>query len=403
MNTPLRLLWSLSLGACLTASGQATAKKAEAATGTVAGQVSCSDTNAPARFAVVTLQPVPGVQSDEDKKHEQAMNATATTDLEGRFFLDKVSVGRYYVVGSLVGYLNPLARFDQEQLQKMTEETRKELAKAVPIVDVEPNQAASVTLRLEHASELSGTVLYDDGSPAVGLQMQLLRKDKDGKLAELNMAAVNGLGLFGSTASTDDRGRYRMIGTPAGEYVVRASLPTQKISLGGLFGGGLSYSVSGEQGAGLSIYFGDTFRKRDAKVTKVGEGEQVGGLDITVPVAGLHTVRGTVTAKRDGHALNRGQVDLLYADDREAVRSVQVDSEGNFALTYVPEDRYILQLKGAGDGEEVEIHPYPDMTVRQNKVVRNYGDAEMPLIVQGDVSGVELAAPDAAAEKVASE
>jgi hypothetical protein len=278
----------------------------------------------------------------------------------------------------------------------MSEETRKELAKAVPIVDVEANQAATVTLRLEHASEVDGTVLYDDDSPAVGLLVQLMQRDKDGKLKEIN------IGDDGVMARTDDRGHYRMIGTSVGSYLVRASLPTGSATLMGVYGGS-SPNTSLENGGSPRIYLGDTFRNRDAKVVKVGEGDQVGGLDITIPVAGLHTVRGTVRAKRDGHALNRGQVELLYADDREPVRSVQVDSEGNFALTYVPEDRYILHLKGAADGEDVEIHPFQEMTVLQSKVVRNYGDAEMPLIVQADVNGVDLAAPDAAAEKVASE
>ena len=45
--------------------GQQAAKKGEPATGTVAGSVSCADTNAPARFALVTLQRVPSEKSAE--------------------------------------------------------------------------------------------------------------------------------------------------------------------------------------------------------------------------------------------------------------------------------------------------------------------------------------------------
>ncbi len=58
-------------------------------------------------------------------------------------------------------------------------------------------------LRLEHASEISGTVLYDDGSPAVSLEVKLLHKDKDGKLADLKMGTANGWGLSGSTSEVD--------------------------------------------------------------------------------------------------------------------------------------------------------------------------------------------------------
>ena len=385
---------------------QTSAKKATPATGSVTGEVTCADTNAPARFAVVTLEPIPPEKPPEDTRtaDEHPANATATTDLEGRFALDKVAAGRYYVIGHLAGYLNPLARFDPEQLKAMTEETRKELAKLVPVIDVEPGQSATVALRLEHASELSGTVLYDDGSPAVGLHIQLLQKGKDGKLTPVSSERIDWTGGSGSNATTDDRGRYRLTGMPPGEYAVRASLPTGSIEVGGLFGsGGISIDIQNEGDEGMSIYTGDVFRRKNARTFKVGEGDQVGGADITIAIGGLHSVRGAVTAKRDGHAVNRGQVNLLYADDQESARSVHVEEDGSFVLAYVPEEKYILRVSGAADNETVELHPSPQLTMRQDKPVRSYGDAEVPLLVQGDVSGLELAVPDVAGNKPLAE
>jgi hypothetical protein len=384
--------------------GQGTTKKPEATTGTVSGSVTCADTNAPARFATVTLERMPEEVAETGKKEKDGsgMNPTATTDMNGRFFLDKVPAGHYYAVGSLAGYLNPLAQFSEQQLQKMSDETRKELAKLVPMVNVGPNQGAAVSLRLEHASELSGTVVYDDGSPAVGLEVQLLRKDKDGKLADLKEGAVNGLALFGVGALTDDRGHYRMIGVPSGEYAVSATLPTQTISQAGLFGGE-SLTVVGQEGSGLSVYYGDTFRKKDAKIAKVGEGDQVGGLDITIAGNGLHVLRGTVAAKQDNHALGQAHVELLYADDREVVRSVDVhDAGGGFEFSYVPDGQYILHLSGAADIEKVEHHEF-NSNWTENNVTRKYGEVELPLTVQGDMNGVELVAPDIAANKTSAQ
>lgn len=387
---------------------QGTTKKPESTTGTVSGSVTCADTNAPARFATVTLERMPEEVAEVGKKEKDGpgMNPTATTNMEGRFFLDKVQAGRYYVVGGLAGYLNPLAKFSEQELRKMSDETRKELAKAVPIVSVGASLGASVSLRLEHASELSGTVLYDDGSPAVSLEVKLLHKDKDGKLIDLKMGAVNGWGLFGSTSTTDDRGHYRMIGVPSGDYTVNASLPTQTFSLAGLLGDE-SLTVVSQEGGGLSIYYGDTFRKKDAKIAKVGEGDQMGGLDITIASNGLHSIRGTAVAKLDGHPVSRAHVELLYADDRELIRTEEIGREnehedGSFEFSYVPAGQYILRLVDAIDVEKIERHEF-NSNFTDEKLLHRYDVAELPLTVQGDMNGIELAAPDVAGAKVAQQ
>jgi len=184
---------------------------------------------------------------------------------------------------------------------------------------------------------------------------------------------------------------------------VRVSLPTLEVSVGGLLGGrGISVNTRNEEGGELSVYSGSVFRKKDAKTTKVGEGDPVGGVDVTIPLTGLHTVRGTVTAKRDGHPLNRGQVDLIYADDQEQARYAHVQEDGSFVFSFVPEDKYLLRVRGGADTERVEYNE-GSMSVSEDRVIRKYGDAEMPLMVHGDVSGLELAAPDVSYQSLAQQ
>jgi len=377
------------------------AKKVEAPTGVVTGQVSCSDTNAPARFAVVTLERVPEEKESTAAKAkpnwqdgEVSMNATATTDLEGRFVIDKVPVGRYFVVAILSGYMGPLARFDHDDLKKVSAETRKEMLRLVPTVNVEAGQAAQVAIRLDHASELGGTVLYDDGSPAIHLKVNLLRKTRTGEIVSMDGMMIPG---FGSQVDTDDRGRYRIIGVPPGEYSLSASIHLERVAFAGLIGNeGISINSSSDGGGEVSVYSGNKFRRKEAKVTKVGEGEQLGGLDITIPLAGLHRVQGTVTAKRDGHPLNRARVALLYENDGIEAQFADIDGEGNFALPHVPEDRYLLRVTGAQDVEMVWQSPG---TWEEEKTLKKYGQVEMPLLVQADMTSLELAVPELTAAK----
>jgi len=369
----------------------------EARTGSVIGTLTCADTNAPARFAVVTLERVPAEKDEAvkaappPKDGEFSMNATATTDLEGHFVLDKVPAGMYFVIGILSGYMGPFAHFDHDDVMAMSEATRKEMLQRIPVVHVEAGQTAQVELRLEHASELSGTVLYDDGSPAIHLRVRLLRKTKTGELASMDGIVIPG---FGAQVETDDRGRFRFIGIPPGEYAISAAMRLEKTAFAGLLGGkGLSIDVWGDSGGEVKVYSGSKFRMKEAKTTKVGEGEQIGGLDITIPLAGLHRVQGTLTAKHDGHPLSHGRVSLLFDDDETEAQSTEIDREGNFEFPYVPEGRYRLRASDAEDVELIQKHEF-NSNFTEEKPLKKYGQAEMPLLVQGDVSGLELATPD---------
>ena len=380
-------------GACSSAQKSS---RIEAATGAVSGSVTCADTNAPARFAVVTLQGAPSVEKKGSAAsgataNDSGESATTTTDLEGRYVLDKVRPGRYYVLSSLTGYLNPLARFDGDKLREMSEETQKQLAQAVPMVSIEPGQSATVNLRLERAGELSGTVLYDDGSPAVEVQVALLQKGKDGQLVDVESQLIHGLSQFSSQVFTDDRGRYRIIGISPGSYAVRATLPALKIAVSGMLGGGgQSSSVSRDSSGLMHIYSGNKFRGKEAALVDVGNGEQAGGVDITIPVDGLHMVEGSLTARRDGHGLKGNQLDVLFADDREVMRTMQTDDDGDFQIPYVPTGSYILQVPGPEDVETNEDHPTRGESRFSFRTLQRYKPVEMPLLVQGDVTGANL-------------
>jgi hypothetical protein len=51
--------------------------------------------------------------------------------------------------------------------------------------------------------------------------------------------------------------------------------------------------------------------------------------------SGLHGVAGNVAALADGHALCRGTVRLLYADDREKARESLIMEDGSFSFVCI--------------------------------------------------------------------
>ncbi len=151
---------------------QPTTEKLKPSRGVISGTVYCADTNLPARLAQIVLMPT-GAQAF-------GIQNLTTTDLDGRFVLPKVSEGRYYIAAILTGYLNPLDDMSESRLKAMSPEARKEFDAHVTTVAVSAKQAAEVSLRLERGAEIDGTVLYDDGSPAIGLQVELKPKTHAG-------------------------------------------------------------------------------------------------------------------------------------------------------------------------------------------------------------------------------
>ena len=154
-----------------------------------------------------------------------------------------------------------------------------------------------------------------------------------------------------------------------------------------------------EESAAPRVCLGDVFRRKNAKTVKVGAGETASGVDIEIPLSGLHTVSGAVTALADGHPINHGTVRLLYADDREKARETALVEDGTYSMEYVPEGKYILQVSGAQDEEQKVVVTGQGETQQetaQTVPVRRYADKELPLTVLNDTEDFNIALTAAA-------
>lgn len=365
---------------------------------TVTGHVFLADTNGPARMATVMLQPVEMIDATRtEKKLSKAVSSQSVeTLLDGSFNIPNVQPGEYYILASAPGYISPLFELlTADNESQKNADTRKRLAALAPRLVVQANLPASANVTLERGAAVSGTILYDDGSPASDLRVQLLVRKKGEWTAPPSMPFSQSI----PSAITDDRGHYRISGLPAQKYALEATLSLQKWMYSANPGGG--YASTNDVVFSLPIYSGNQFRKKDAAGFALTQGDEQDGEDIEIPISRLHTVRGNVIAAHDGHLINGGRVHLLYPDDRSELDSTQLTRDGDFNLSFVPEGDYILHVTGAADTEYTEVsngRGAMPPTHTETHVLHHYGEAEMPIHIAGDMSGVVISAPDAQAQ-----
>lgn len=384
--------------------------------GRVTGRVICGDTDQPGRFATVQLisdkpstNAFAGMQGiSKTPGMERVLTAVLSTmfkgsglsgltGLDGSFTLDKVPVGTYYVVAQLPGYQSPLSQFSQMERMKSSPETLKAVEAEAEKIIVQANQPARVELRLERGASLSGTVQYDDGSPAPGVTPVLMSRDSEGKWKDLALALV--------PTPTDDRGHFRFYGLLPGKYAVKAALPTTQASVGL---GPQSLGMHMNMGDALVVYSGGVLRQKDIKPIEVGSGDAIDDVQVTFPLSDLHKITGTVVAKSDGHPVNAGTVTLLDPDTKVSERMAMIGRDGTFQFNYVPDGQYTLQVSGAADTESrtpADTGGFTESDVARilnSKVIKSYGSLEQPLALKGDAPDLTLQVPDRSAATAAN-
>jgi protocatechuate 3,4-dioxygenase beta subunit len=179
-----------------------------------------------------------------------------------------------------------------------------------------------VVLRLAEAGEVVGTVLDEYGDPVERAVVVLVRVADSVDAAPITQPRAG-------TASSDDRGRYRVPLVPPGAY--------QVVTLGEPRAQGETY-----------LYSPGTVSSRDARTVTVQPGEQVTGIDFRLnPALGLQ-ISGTVIDS-SGRERADGVVQLRGTEASGAtvrfVRSASLDSYGRFTFLNVAPGRYALSVQ----------------------------------------------------------
>ena len=209
-----RFAWMVGFFAALAASpmaiGQQRAPQAPVvATATIGGTL-VTDESAPrpVRYAVLRL-----TGADEGPR-------VTSTDDQGRFVFPKLPAGRYSLSATKVGFVTTYYG-----------SKRAGRGPGVPIV-VADGARADVALKMPRGGVITGTLADDQGQPMANVLVQVL--DAETRVSAPGGPVRSTLSLLPNnppmSATTDDRGVYRVFGLPPGTYLVTA-LP--RVSSGG--------------------------------------------------------------------------------------------------------------------------------------------------------------------------
>ena len=374
-------------------------------TGIVTGHVTCGDTQKPARFAQVMLLAVPtSITPAMDPKANPdaaqiktamssvmgSMNIVQTqTGIDGAYAVGEVTPGDYYVFASVPGYVQPIAKVQAAQ------SAGADLTKGIPgvsIVHVAADKSVSSDLTVDRGAAVSGRVMWDDGSPASRVILTAETKaaadaGKDPLKAIPPQFAMLGLG-GGLFVTTDDLGQYRIAGLAAGSYIVKATLQLQNSFR--MTSGTMNLKNLGAAKP-LVIYAPATFHKAEAKAVTLHAGDEQSGEDVTINLAGMHSVSGSVASAEDHHGINSATVELTDASDNDLVRSAGVDEAGNFTVTFVPPGTYNLTVSSAADTQPSKKPQTGLIRMTMPETVKSYADGKQSVVVtDSDVVGLVI-------------
>lgn len=364
--------------------------KAPEPTATVSGHVYSGDRNAPLRMADVFLIPTEQIDKcvqGSGKGYQLAPSVRVEkTLLDGSFAVAGVRPGVYYVIAVQNGYINSLEELRMLPAEESSnQEKRAKLLKKLPTISVESSQPLVINVTLMRGGSISGTVVYDDGSPACSIRLSVLYRFQD-QWKEFPSDGEE----FNPASISDDAGHYRLNGLPTGEYIVKADLQITNGAAKLRPGSGHFFYLP--QDFDLIFYSGNTSRPSEAVGFQLGEGESRSGEDIEISLGRLHSISGHLTAASDGHLLSAGNVTLLNADDRSQFASTSLPhDETAFNFHFVPEGDYILRVEWAEDANYQE--PQSSVPVGLKHTIKSYTSTEQRIHITGDQTDLVIALP----------
>jgi uncharacterized protein (DUF2141 family) len=304
-------------------------------TAVLSGVIRTDDAEArPVRGAIVTINHV-----------DALYGTTVLTDAQGRFEIRGLPAGRYLVAAQKEGFLK--VRYGAARPERA----------GTPIVIGEGARIDDLALRLTRAGAITGRVVGPDGEPAEDVGIELRRVQV--VAGERRLQTVYGSG----TASTDDRGIYRIWGLPPGDYVVSAMPPVAfhtgmaavrmttaadvawaRSQLGGGTGGsGGAVSVPGRPTFAFTpVFYPNVLQRASAAVVAVRSGEEIGGIDIALQLVPTSRVSVAIMRADGSPASQPPSIYLVEAGPGAGTFNIKEGSGARFTFEGVPPGSYAV-------------------------------------------------------------
>jgi hypothetical protein len=122
----------------------------------------------------------------------------------------------------------------------------------------------------------------------------------------------------------------------------------------------------------LTVFASAAFHQADAKAITLHTGEERDDEELTINLGGMHSVSGRVASVEDHHGIRVERATLEDAQDKDFSRSINVDANGDFTVTFVPPGSYNLLVSYARDTEPSKEKPKDPVQIAQDTTVRSY-------------------------------